>query len=642
MRNRFAIIFAAALVPTLYAQTKDRPGDWPRYSRDLASTRYSPLNQITTGNVSKLTTAWTYHLRTDAERGRGGRGGGIGGYSQVTPIVVNGVMYITAGNRVLALDPDTGKEVWRYDVTGGNPSARGVTYWPGDKDNPARIIFTAGTRMIGLNANTGKIDPGFGKEGVVDLVVPYNSPPTIYKDSLFVGANVGEQQNARAQPGNTRAYDARNGKKIWEFQSVPLPGQAGNETWSGEDWKNRTGVNNWGFFMTVDEERNTLYTTYGSPASDFYGFDRAGNDLFGNSVVAIDVNSGKMKWYFQAVHHDLWDMDLPPSPPLLDVTINGKKTPILAQTGKLGYMFLLNRETGQPVFGVNETPVAQSQVPGEHTSPTQPIPVKPPELARHSFKMDDLVTAEDTTEAHAKACRDLVEKSGPLVNSGPFTPWVYRAPGAPPTSSVIFPGAIGGTDWGGVSTDPKLGYVFVNTSDYASIGWIEKMPDNSPVPYDQRSVYGAPVPSKFWDRKTDANGALMGSSSWPCQKPPWGNLTAVNAATGEFAWRIVLGVTDELPEGKKNTGRVNGGGSIATAGGLVFIGATNDKRFRAFESKTGKQLWETELEYDAIATPITFSGKTGKQYVAITASGGLGITDPNPSNNEQIYVFALP
>ena len=205
-------------------------------------------------------------------------------------------------------------------------------------------------------------------------------------------------------------------------------------------------------------------------------------------MVAIDINTGKMKWYFQAVHHDLWDMDLPPAPPLLDVTVNGKRTPILAQTGKLGYMFLLNRETGQPVFGVKETPVAQSKVPGEHTSPTQPIPVKPPELARHSFKMEDLVTAEDTNEAHAKACRELVEKSGPLCNAGPFTPWVYRAPGAPPASSVIFPGAIGGTDWGGESTDPKLGYVFVNTSDYASIGWIEKMPDGSRVPYDQRSV----------------------------------------------------------------------------------------------------------------------------------------------------------
>ncbi|MGH9593683.1 MAG: PQQ-binding-like beta-propeller repeat protein, partial [Bryobacteraceae bacterium] len=422
MHSKWALLLVIGL-PSLFGQTKDRPGDWPRYSRDLSSTRYSPLDQINAKNVAKLTTAWTYHLRSEAERARAGRGGGVGGYSQVTPIVVNGVMYITAGNRVLALDPDTGKEVWSHVVTGGNPSARGVTYWPGDKDNPPRIIFTAGRRMIGLNARTGNVDPGFGKEGEVDLVVPYNSPPTIYKNTLFVGANVPEQP-AAGQPGNTRAYDARTGRKMWEFQSVPKPGERGNETWDGDAWKDRTGVNNWGFFMTVDEERGILYTTFGSPASDFYGADRKGNDLFGNSVVALDANTGQMKWYFQAVHHDLWDMDLPPAPVLLDVTIKGKKTPILAQTGKVGYMYILNRVTGEPVFGIDEKPVAQSTVPGEHTSATQPIPVKPPQLARHEFDpAKDLVTAADTNEEHAKACAELVQKSGPLYNAGPFTPW---------------------------------------------------------------------------------------------------------------------------------------------------------------------------------------------------------------------------
>ena len=637
------IVGGTLALSAVFAQTPvPAGGDWPMYSHDLGGTRYSPLTQISTKNVAKLTSAWTYRLRGQAEANAKG-GGGVAGFSEVTPIVVNGVMYLPAGKRVVALEPETGKEIWSYELTGqGNPSNRGVAYWPGDgKNNPARIIFTAGRRLIALNAKTGKIDPGFGKEGEVDMVVPYNSPPTIYSNFVFVGANVPEQP-ATGQPGNTRAYDARDGKKLWEFHSVPQPGEPGHESWQGDDWKNRTGVNNWGFYMTVDAQRGLLYGTFGSPASDFYGFDRPGNDLFGNSVVAIDINTGKMKWYFQAVHHDLWDMDLPPAPPLIDVTVNGKKTPILAQTGKLGYMFLLNRETGQPIFGVKETPVAQSTVPGEHTSPTQPIPVKPPELARHNFSMADMVTADDTNEAHAKACQELAKKSGPLVNQGPFTPWVYRAPGAPPTSSIIFPGAIGGTDWGGVSADPKLGYVFVNTSDYASFGWIEKMPDGSRVPYDQRSVYGAPVPSKFWDRKTDASGALLGEQSWPCQKPPWGRLTAVNAATGEFAWQVRLGVTDELPEGRKNTGRVNVGGSIATAGGLVFIGATNDRRFRAFDSKNGKELWVTKLDYSAISTPITYQGKNGKQYVAISASGGAGITDPNPARTESLYVFALP
>ncbi|HEY4359432.1 MAG TPA: PQQ-binding-like beta-propeller repeat protein [Bryobacteraceae bacterium] len=641
------LLAAATVLPLftpLLAQSSSptpAPGDWPMYSHDLAGTRYSPLTQINAKNVSKLQPAWTYHLRTDAERNAAG-GGGVAGFSEVTPIVVNGVMYLTAGKRVVALNPDTGAELWTYTLTGaGNPSNRGVSYWPGDKSNPPRIIFTAGSRMLALNAKTGKIDPGFGKEGEVALGTPYNSPPTIFGNSIFVGANVPEQP-ATGQPGNTRAYDARTGAKSWEFHSVPQPGEPGNESWQGDDWKGRTGVNNWGFYMTVDAQRNLLYTTFGSPASDFYGFDRPGDDLFGNSVVALDITTGKMKWFFQAVHHDLWDMDLPPSPPLLDVMINGKKTPILAQTGKLGYMFILNRETGKPVFGVKETPVPQSKVPGEHTSATQPIPIKPKELSTHNFKMEDLVTAADTNEEHAKACQELVAKAGPLYNEGPFTPWVYRAPGTPPQSSIIFPGAIGGNDWGGSSTDPKLGYVFVNTSNYASFGWLEKMPDNARVPYDQRSVFGNPVASKFWDRKTDASGALLGEQSWPCQKPPWGLLTAVNAATGEFAWQVRLGVTDELPEGKRNTGRVNLGGSIATAGGLVFIGASNDKRFRAFDSKTGKELWITKLDYSAISVPITYAGKGGKQYVAISASGGGAITSPNASRTESLYVFALP
>ncbi|MBV9508405.1 MAG: PQQ-binding-like beta-propeller repeat protein, partial [Acidobacteriia bacterium] len=601
--------------------------DWPMYNRDLAGTRYSPLTQINAKNVAKLTKAWSFKLAPASE---------------ATAIVVNGVLYIPAGNRIAALEPESGKEIWSYTVPGNAPSRRGVTYWPGDKDNPPRIIFTAGRRMIALNAQSGKIDPGFGKEGEVDLVIPYNSAPTLYKNTLFVGANVGEIQ-LTDQPGDTRAYDARTGAKLWTFRSVPQPGETGNETWQNGGWKDRTGVNNWGFFMTVDTERGLLYTTYGSPASDFYGFDRKGNDLFGNSVVALDAESGKMKWYFQAVHHDLWDFDLPPAPPLLEVSVKGKKVPVLAQTGKVGYMYILNRVTGEPIFGVEEKAVPQSKVPGEWSSPTQPIPVKPPPFGRMGFKMEDLVTAADTNEEHAKACRDLVEQSGGVYNEGPFTPWVYRAPDAPPTSSVIFPGAIGGVNWGGTAADPKLGYVFAFSNEYGSIGWIQKENEGSQVPYQQASILGSPFNSKFWWRRVDANGRALGASSWPCQKPPWGRLTAVNVATGEFAWQVRLGVTDELPEEKRNTGRIGFGGPMVTAGGLVFIGATNDKRFRAFDSKSGKLLWETKLDYSAISVPMTYQGKNGKQYVAVVAAdGGAGVTDPTTELEESLVVFALP
>jgi glucose dehydrogenase len=635
---RFAFLLLAGGL--LSAQNeKIKPGDWPRYNRDLGGTRYSPLTQITPRNVGTLKLAWKYLLRTEAERKAPAAGFG---YSEISPIVVNGVMYMTAGARVLALDPDTGKEIWVYEQKQGRPSNRGVTYWPGDANNSPRIIFTAGQKMIGLNAKTGKLDPGFGKEGEVDLAVPYNSPPTIYKNLLIAGANVPEQPE-KGPSGNTRAYDARTGAKLWEFHSVPHEGEVGNDTWPKDHWQDRTGANHWGITMTVDEPRGILYTVYGSPASDYYGFDREGDNLFGNSIVALDAATGKRLWHFQTVHHDLWDMDLPPAPVLLDITVQGKKIPALVQTGKLGLVFILNRVTGEPVFGVEERPVPQSEVPGEHTSRTQPFPLRPPMLGRHSFRMEDLVTAADTTEAHAKACQELVVKSGgTLINHGPYTPWAYRAPGAPPRTAVNFPGDIGGMDWGGLAADPKLGYAFINTSDYGSLGWIEKMPDNSRVPYDRRSVYGAPVPSKFWDRRTDAKGTLLGGSSWPCQKPPWGHLTAVNANTGELAWEIVFGVTDELPEGKKNTGRINVGGPITTASGLLFIGATTDKRFHAFDSKTGKLLWETKLDYDAIATPLTYLGKNGKQYVAISASGGVAVTDPNPANTEAVWVFALP
>jgi len=630
------ILAAAVLLPCVYAQTKpkaDNGADWPTFNRDMAGTRYSPLKQITTKNVARLKEAWSIPLR---------KAGTAGPTSEATPIVVNGVMYLPLQNRIVALEPETGKELWGYALGTGFPSRRGVTYWPGDANNPPRIIFTAGSKMVALNAKSGKLDPGFGKEGEVDLGIPYNSPPTLYKNILFVGANVPEV-NAADLPGDTRAYDARTGAKMWNFNSVPKAGEPGNETWGEDSWKVRTGANNWGFYMTVDEERGILYSVFGSPASDFYGGDRPGNNLYGNSVVALDVNTGKPKWHFQAVHHDIWDYDLPPAPVLLDLVVNGTKIPALAQTGKLGYMFILNRVTGEPVFGVKETPVPQSDVPGEHTSPTQPIPVKPPPFGRMNFSMADIVTAADTTEEHAAYCRDLAEKSGTLINKGPYTPWPYRAPGAPPVSAVMFPGAIGGTNWGGLAADPKLGYVFAFTNEYASLGWVEKKPEGSTVPYDQASVMGNPFNSKFWERKVDAQGRTLGESSWPCQKPPWGRLTAVNANTGEFAWQISLGITDQLPEGKQKTGRIGFGGPIVTAGGLVFIGAVNDRRFRAIDSRTGKELWVTKLENSAISVPMTYLGKNGKQYVAVVAGGGgAGVTDPTPAGTDKLMVYSLP
>jgi glucose dehydrogenase len=604
-------------------QTKASPGDWPSYDHDPASTRYSALKQINANNVATLKSAWTYSLRGEAAAPRFGGGG-----SEATPIVINGVLYITASARVVALDAATGKEVWSYTATGARPSTRGVAYWPGDKENPPRIIFTAGTNLVALNANTGKIDPGFGKEGMVDMVVGYGGVPTVFRNVITVGAAVLELPTG--PPGDTRAYDARTGAKVWDFHTVPGPGEVGHETWLNDGWKNRSGTNIWAWPMTADAQRGILYMTIDGPASNYYGGDRPGANLFGNTVVAVDAETGKLKWYFQTVHHDLWDYDNPPAPVLLDITVNGKKIPAIADIGKTAWMFILNRETGKPVFGVEERKVAAGDVPGEWYSPTQPFPLKPPPLARMDYKPEDLVTAEDTTPEHAAACKALVERSGGFYNAGPFTPFLYHADGTPPKSTIIFPGATGGTNWGGMAVDPTDGYIFVYTQDQGQVGWTEKKKPGVEYSFDE---HGSPL--EYTRAGVDGPGPFHtftapikeGSrATWPCQKPPWSHLTAVNANTGEFAWRVPFGITEELGPEKQNTGRSGGfAGPMATAGGLVFAGIVSDNRFRALDSKTGEELWSAKLDAPGNADPMTYEGKDGKQYVAIVSGSTLNV-----------------
>jgi quinoprotein glucose dehydrogenase len=600
------------------------------YMRDLAGTRYSPLTQIDTQNVSRLVPAWSYKL---ADRGA----------FETTPIVVNGVMYTPAGNKVVALDPQTGNEMWSYPMPEGQPSSRGVAYWQGGCDSPPRILFTAGpgfgsaggkSRLIALNARTGKLDPGFGKEGEVDIGVGWSGVPTVYKNVVMLGASVGEVPIGPS--GNSRAYDACTGAKLWEFHTVPQPGETGHDTWLDDGWKGRSGTNVWAWYMTVDEQQGLLYMPLGSPAANYYGGDRPGANLFGNSLVAVDALTGKLKWYFQAVHHDLWDSDLPPAPSLVDINVNGKKVPALTLIGKTAWMFILDRATGKPIFGVEERPVPKGNVPGEWYSPTQPFPLKPPALARVSFKPEDIVTADDTTPEHAKACREIYEKNGGFVNEGPFTPWPIHEEGAPPKSAIQFPGGTGGANWGGTAADPQTGYVFVQTHDGALTGWMEKKKEGgnygrgtegSNQLYDRASVDGPGPYHGFSATLKDAAGKTVGN--WPCQKPPWAKLTAVNANTGDIAWQVPLGLVEGLPEGKRNAGSAGSAGPIVTAGGLVFIGATNDSRFRAFDAKTGRELWVGKLEKNANANPITYQGRNGKQYVAVVAG-------------DTVNVFALP
>jgi quinoprotein glucose dehydrogenase len=618
------MLFSAAAYP---ARPAPPSGDWPMYGHDYAGTRYSRLRQIDTANVSRLAEAWSVDVERRAKDDRPGpRGNG-----EATPIVVDGVMYLPVdGDAVLALEADSGRQIWRSELPEPmTTTARGVAYWPGDGQRPPRILVTAGPALVALDARTGRLVEGFGRGGVLQIAVPWSGVPLIYDNVAILGATVGEVQ--LGPPGDTRAFDVRSGKHLWDFHTVPLPGEPGHESWLDNGWRNRSGVNVWAWYMTLDAQRGILYMPVGGPAANYWGGDRPGDDLYGNSIVAVDAKTGKYLWHFQSVHHDLWDSDQPSPPVLVDIKQNGRNVPALASVSKTGWMFILDRVTGKPVFGVQERPVPQGKAPGEWYSPTQPFPVKPPPLARVSFDKDrDMVRPEDTSAQHVAACEALWKKSGGFYNAGPFTPWNFHAAGAPPKSTIQLPGGTGGVNWGGAAADPSDGYVFVNAHDTSLVGWIErKRPggnygrgtQGATTPYDRASVDGPGPYHSFSAPLKDADGKTV--AVLPCTRPPWSRLVAVDANTGEIAWQSTLGTTEALPEGKRLTGGSGSAGPAATAGGLVFIGATNDRRLRAFDSSSGKELWSAKLDAEANADPMTYRGKNGKQYVAVVAGSKL-------------------
>lgn len=586
-------------------------GDWPTYRGDAAGTGHSPLSEITPDNVRQLGEAWSYDLTSAdgaAARSRGAR-------SQATPIVIDGVMYLPAADRIVALDPTTGQEIWQHPLEEGSPSRRGVAYWRGGGSEAPRILFTSGLRLIALDAETGAPAPGFGENGQVDLGIPYLSVPFVHDDIVVVGANT--PPGTIGGVGNARAFDARTGEKLWEFESVARPGSVGGNSWEGDSWRGRLGANAWPFYFTFDEDLDLLYIPLASPIPGAYGGDRPGDNLFGNSVVAVNLRTGNYVWHFQTIHHDLWDADPPAPPTLFDIPGEGGPVKALGVTTKSGYLYILNRETGEPIFAIEETPVPQSEVPGEATSPTQPIPVLPAPLARTRYGPDDLVTAEETSAEHVAACEALVESTGEIYNEGPFSPWVFRPAGSPGWATLLFPGLVGGPNWGGVAADPESNHLFIFSQDLGSLGWVERADSGYPVPYDR----SGPRPSSF-----DVD---MGESRWPCQTPPWGQLIAIDGATGQEVWRRPLGVTEGLPGERRETGRPGRAGAIVTDGGLLFIGSTDDGYFRSLDAATGETLWETRLPAQGNANPMTYRGSNGKQYVAIAAT-------------DQLMVFALP
>ena len=610
--RRLAIVLCAGVLLALglpvgtAAQSADADrADWPMYRGNLAGTGYSPLTAIAPDNVAGLERAWSYDLRR-VEPDPSGRGPN----SQATPIVVDGVMYLPAADRVVALRPETGEEIWSRPVAGRPPSRRGVAYWPGDDEHEPRILFTTGLEMHALEAATGAPAAGFGDNGTIGLGIPYNSVPLVFRHVAVVGANT--PPGTIGGIGNARAFDVRNGASLWEFDSVAQPGDVGHDTWAGDSWQGRLGANAWPFFFTADAERGLIYLPLASPIPGYYGGDRPGANLYGNAVVAVDAETGEYVWHFQTIHHDLWDADPPAPPALFDIPREDGAIPALGVTTKSGYLYILNRETGEPIYGVEEREVAASDVPGEAAYPTQPIPVKPPPMGRVRYEASDLVTAEDTTAEHAAACAALVDSLGEIYNAGPFTPWVYRAAGAAPRTTLNFPGGVGGPNWGGVSFDPGTGYAFVFSMDVGALGWMVDAADDDAVsPYEKQT----PRPASF---EVSVDGVRM-----PCQKPPWGQLFAVDVATGDIAWRQTLGVTDTLPAGKRNTGRPGRAAAIATAGGLLFIAATDDNRFRALEAATGRELWADRLEQRGNADPMTYLGADGRQYVVIAATDAI-------------------
>ncbi len=617
-------VICGLLVAHLNAQ------EWRAWGNDQGGQRYSSLKQINKTNVTKLKLAWTYHSGDVSD----GKTLTVKSAFEATPLVADGVMYVvTAFQRLVALDPESGKEIWAFDPKLDKSRSqmmythRGAALWT-NGDEKRLFYGTLDGQLWAINAVTGKPVDSFGpggfvnlKTGMVDPADTRNmgrgygmtSPPTIFKNMVICGSIVPDSE-PQGPSGDVRAFDAITGKLVWTFHTAARPGEFGGDTWAGDSAIGRGGTNMWSI-ASVDEKRGIIYLPLTSPSADRFAGDRKGANLFGDALVALDATTGKRLWHFQTVHHNIWDYDIPAQPNLVQVTRNGKPVDAVAQVTKTGFTFLFDRATGKPLFDIVEKPVPKSEIPGEETWPTQPVPVKPAPFARQTFSAEDLTNV--TAESRA-FCGKIIE--GAVLGSL-YTPVGFK-------TTVLFPGTNGGANWGGASYDPDTHTLFVNSMDVGQVFKMVKNREGATLPYRTQGA-GTPA-SRFWD-----------DNMYPCQKPPWGNLTAINLDTGEFRWQSVLGVVDALVEkGIAPTGTSNLGGSIVTAGGLVFIGATNDSRFRAFDKDTGKELWVTKLPASAHATPVTFLGKRSKkQYIVVAAGGGNKYND---TFSDSLVAYSLP
>jgi len=605
-------VLCAVSVCSIAVLSGANPTDWPGFGNDPGGSKFSALTQITPANVNRLAIAWTYET--------GETGGGFRGWS-VTPLVVDGLMYFgTYGGKLVALNAETGVEIWMFDLKtisqSGRYSPRGISYWPGDAQTPARIVATTTDGLLTqVSAKNGEL-VRIGDKGYVDLKTGmtekfgggYNvaAPPAIYKHIAILAPATGEQ-GRYGIAGDIRGFELRTGKELWRFHTVPQPGEANFGTWGENGWQDRRGPGSW-VNMTVDEANGLVFVPMGQPTDQNFGNSRPGSNLYSSSLVALDAATGKLKWFYQMTHHDVYDWDANAPPTLVEVNRNGTKTPALAQTTKQGLLFILNRLTGEPLFGAEEHPVPPLDALGDRTWPTQPFPLKPPPIARTSMTREEV---NKTSAESERACKALYDT---MVQSGPYTPY-----GMVP--SLVFPSSEGGGSWSGASYDPTRHLIFVNTRSLGTAGELRPSMSSGVLP-----SFGK-VKLPFDDPE-----------GYPCSAPPWGELMAINADTADIVWRVPLGEYTELTKrGIPKTGTPNAGGPIVTAGGVLFIGSTTDQQFRAFDSATGKELWSVTLPNDAIATPLTYMGKNGKQYVATVAGGGLDnfvkppLTAPRPN-----------
>jgi glucose dehydrogenase len=597
------------------------------------SARHSALTQITRENVSRLTRAWTYHTG-ELAGGRGPTPGVQVAAFQTRPLFLGTLLYITTPtSRVVALDAETGDARWIYDPQAGaarrcEAPHRGVSVWEGmaRDSRPIRTIFsgTCDGRLAALDAETGQPRVGFGDRGLIDLrpgvdarpgeSYEVTSPPVIYRDLVIVGAAVPEG-SPTGPAGDVRAFDVRSGRLVWQFHTVPRSGEFGHETWTEEARLRRTGVNVWSE-MSVDAERGLVFLPIGSASYDFYGGDRPGANLFANSLVALKASTGERIWHQQLVHHDLWDYDLPSQPVLATLRRDGRPVAAVVQVTKMGLVFVFERTTGLPLFPLEERPVPPSDVPGEVVARTQPFPVKPLPLSRHTaLRRDELTRVTPESRRECEAMFDAVKSGG-----------IYSPPGRAVT--LWFPGTMGGATWSGATIDPDNGLLVVNTNEIGAVGRIEAQPADSPLRFRRTSPWGEY--GRFWD-----------SQRLPCQQPPWGRLHAVDLNSGEIVWQVPFGDAPQLASrGVTGTGTPSIGGAISTASGLVFIAATNDSRIRAFDTASGRVLWQGQLDASGHATPVTYRGpRSGRQFVVAAAGGGGRFSS---TVADAVVAFALP